>query len=137
VMLDAKGRVDEAATQARRGDIRAERLAWPQQRRLENAPSKDAPGVTVALAGDRASIHRVGADTFFRCDCGQCIAPANQNWKHYARQSNATAADLGPRIRLHAELEAKRYACPGCGRLHGVEIKLKGEEPLFDSELRL
>jgi N-methylhydantoinase B len=103
----------------------------------EHAPTKDAPGTTLAQAGDRASIQRIGGDAYYRCECGHCIAPANENWKHYARQSNATASDLGPRIRLHAELEAKRYACPGCGRLHAVEIKLKGEEPLFDTELRL
>jgi N-methylhydantoinase B len=137
VILDAKGRVDEAATAARRAAMRAERLAWPQERTLANSPANDAPGTTIALAGDRASIQRIGSSAYFRCDCGHVIAPANANWKLYARQSNATAADLGPRIALHAELEAKRYACPGCGRLHGVEIKRKGEPPLFDSELRL
>ncbi|HUB96916.1 MAG TPA: hydantoinase B/oxoprolinase family protein [Stellaceae bacterium] len=137
VILDAGGKADEAATVARRAAMRAARLAWPQQQRLDHAPPADAPGETIARAGDRASVQRIGGDAFFRCDCGHVIAPANENWKHYARQSSAAASDLGPRIRLHAELEAKRYACPGCGRLHGVEIKLKGEEPLFDTELRL
>ena len=58
-----------------------------------------------------------------------------ENWKPYARQSATTAAELGPRIALHDELEAIRYACPSCARLHWVEIKLKTEQPLHDMEL--
>jgi N-methylhydantoinase B len=89
----------------------------------------------LAFLGDRASIQRIGAMAYFRCDCGEVIAPANENWKRYARRASATAADLGPRIALHVELEAVRYACPSCARLHAIEIQLKGEEPLFDIEI--
>ena len=63
------------------------------------------------------------------------ISPAHENWKHYARRATTTAAELGPRIALHAELDAVRYACPSCARLLDVEIKLKNEEPLFDFEI--
>jgi N-methylhydantoinase B len=65
------------------------------------------------------------------------MAPASESWKDYARQAKTTAAELGPRITLHEELEAIRYACPSCARLHWVEIKLKSEAPLYDMELSL
>jgi N-methylhydantoinase B len=128
--------VDEAATEKRRAEIRADRLGWKQEKALTIAPSRDSNGEVLARFGDRASIQRIGPDAWFRCDCGTCIAPASENWKPYARQSPSKPADLGPRIALHADIEAIRYACPSCARLHWVEIKLKGEAPLFDFEIK-
>ena len=137
VVLTSAGAVDAKATAAKRAAMTAERLAWKAERTLKDAPAKDAKGTELALCGDRATIQKIGSQAYFRCHCGTCIAPADENWKHYALQANATAADLGPRITLHVELEASRYACPGCGRLHAIEIKLKNEPPLFDSEFKL
>lgn len=128
--------IDGAATERRRADIRAERMSWAAEKVLANAPVIDAKGETVAVIGDRASIRRIGGEAYFRCDCGACFAPAGENWKDYARRATARPADLGPRIALHAELEAVRYVCPNCARMHWVEIKLKGEAPLFDFELK-
>jgi N-methylhydantoinase B len=137
VIVNDDASVDEKATEKRRAEIRAERLGWKQHKVPMNPPPRDVSGQVVARFGDRASIQRIGAASWFRCDCGTCIAPAAENWKLYARQSSATPADLGPRIALHAEIDAIRYACPSCARLHWVEIKLKREEPLFDFEIKL
>ena len=137
VIIKDDASVDANATEQRRAELRQERLGWKQQKVLTNAPTRDADGEILARFGDRASIQRIGTAYWFRCDCGTCIAPATENWKPYARQSSSTPADLGPRIALHAKIEAIRYACPSCARLHWVEIKLKGEEPLFDFEIKL
>ena len=137
VVLSRDGSVDPAATAARRAAIRAARLAWPRPRIPADAPARGAAGERVSLWGDRASIRRIGASAWLVCDCGEAMAPAGENWKPYARQAGATAAELGPRIALHAELEAVRYACPACARLHWIEIKLKAEEPLHDIALSL
>jgi N-methylhydantoinase B len=137
VVVTADGALDGERTASRRSAIRNERLSWPQRRTLENAPPAGAPGEVVALFGDRAKFVRIAGRTYLRCDCGCAMAPAGENWKAYARQSITTAAELGPRIALHEELEAIRYACPSCGRLHWVEIKLESEEPLHDIELAL
>ena len=136
VALRDDGAVDATATKARREAIRAERLRWPQKQTLTQGPSRDTAGDMIALAGDQATFVRIAGKAYFRCNCGCVIAPAAENWKPYARQSTTTAAELGPYIKLHAELEAIRYACPGCARLHWVEIKLKAEDPLFDIELK-
>jgi N-methylhydantoinase B len=137
VIVKDDASVDASATEKRRAELRQERLGWKQEKMLTNAPARDSDGEILARFGDRASIQRIGAGSWFRCDCGTCLAPASENWKPYARQSISTPADLGPRIALHAEIEAIRYACPSCARLHWVEIKLKGEEPLFDFQIKL
>jgi N-methylhydantoinase B len=136
VILTGDFQVDQAATEKRRAAIRGERLGWRVPMLLKDKPAKGVTGETIAICGDRASIQKIDGKSYFRCDCGEVIAPITENWKNYARQANATAADLGPRIALHAELEAIRYACPSCARLHQVEIKLKTDEPLFDIEIR-
>ena len=127
--------VDEASTAARRAAVRAERMRWPVAQTLADAPPNDAAGETVARLGDAASYRRIGGKVYFRCDCGAAFAPGSENWKPYARRASASAAELGPRITLHAELDAARYACPSCARLLDVEIGLKGEAPLFDVEI--
>jgi N-methylhydantoinase B len=135
VVVKADGALDDKATVARREAIRKERLSWPQQKRLSNPPPRNAPFQVISLWGDRAKVTRIGGAAFLRCDCGCVMAPASENWKPYARQATTTAAELGPRIALHEELEAIRYACPECARLHWVEIKLKAEPALFDIEM--
>jgi N-methylhydantoinase B len=137
VVATADGALDEAATDARRAAIRAERRGWPRVKRAADAPAKNAKGETVCLVGDAASVQRIGGAAWFRCNCGEAIAPAGENWKDYAAQAKAAPADLGPRISLHEELEAVRYACPGCGRMHGIEVKLKAEPPLYDIEVKI
>ena len=135
VVAQANGSLDETATVARRAAIRQERLSWPQQKSLGSPPPPGAPFHEIAPWGDRAKVVRIGAAAYLRCNCGCAMAPASENWKPYARQAATTAAELGPRIALHAELEAIRYVCPECARLHWVEIKLKAEPPLFDIEM--
>ena len=135
VVLDEGGAVDAKGSHARRAAIRATRMGWSAAKQISNPPALDARGERLALFGDRASIERIGGKCYFRCACGAAFAPAGENWKSYARQGASTAADLGPRCTLHDKLEAVRYACPGCARLHAVEIKLKGEAPLFDTEI--
>jgi N-methylhydantoinase B len=133
VVLKLNGELDEAATLARRAGIRRQRLSWPVEKILQEQPQGNPE--PLALVGDTAAYVSIGGKAFYSCGCGHVLAPAHENWKHYAGRATTTAAELGPRIALHAELEAVRYACPNCARLLDVEIKLKGEEPLYDFEL--
>ena len=137
VIIDEQGNVDGKATEARRAEIRKERRSWPTVKTLEGAMAGSAKGDTVARVGDTASIQRIAGRAYFRCGCGHAFAPGDQDWKPYARQSPAKAAELGPRILLHAELEVRRYACPSCVRLLAVEVKLPGDAPLYDVEVKL
>ena len=136
VVLTKGGAVDAKATAARRGEIRKERLSWNAEKAASNCPADGAKAETLALTGDGATIARVDGAIWFRCNCGRCIAPAAENWKLYAKSHVTTAAQLGPRISLHKDLEVRRYACPSCARLHDVEVKLAADPPLFDTEIK-
>jgi len=131
------GAVDEQASIQRRADIRSARSQWPVEATLETRPDDNGHWAVKSLVGDRATFAEQDGQTYFRCDCGHAFAPAGENWKRYARRALVSAEDLGPRVKLHVDLEAESCACPSCARIHSVEIKLKGEAPLWDIELAL
>src|SRR5262249_42902936 len=136
-VLDAAVRVDPAPSAAHRDALRAERRGWPARRQLADAPVGDALervgplGDRLAIVRDRAGAHGT------RCSCGRARAPAGENWREYAGCKLAEPADLGPHVRLSEEIEVRRYACPGCGRLHAVDICRKGTPDLHDVRLVL
>ena len=113
------------------------RAQWPVEKTLEECPDDNGDWVVKALVGDQATYSEQNGKTYFRCSCGHAFAPAGENWKDYARHSFAAAEELGPRVKLHVDLEAELSACPSCSRIHAVEIKFKGEAPLWDVELSL
>ena len=137
VILTSSGEVDVAKTEKARAAVRAQRLRWPAAKSLPAMITAENDAETIALAGDVARFARIRGNAYFVCKCDKAIAPADENWKLYARRAPAAPEDLGPRIRIHEELEVVRYACPHCGRLLDVEVKRRNEAELFDIELRL
>jgi len=127
--------VDVEATRARREAVRAERRAWPRERTA--AMPTIGPNLPRRRIGDRLFFARSadGVD-HVGCKCGQVLSPADENWKSFAGRSEFTAEQLGPRIRLHSELVAEGYACPGCGGLLSVEVRWKKDQPLYDAKFR-
>src|SRR5262249_9747056 len=59
VVITADHEVDHKATEARRAEIRKERLSWPAMKTATGAPANDAKGEVLALAGDAASLQRI------------------------------------------------------------------------------
>jgi N-methylhydantoinase B len=70
-----------------------------------------------------------------RCDCGQVLAPAEQNWRCYATAGAAGPADIAAQLTVHESMEFRRYCCPGCGRLHSVDLVPKGAPDPHDVRL--
>ncbi len=134
-VITVGGELDLIATQARRRRLRAQRLEWPAAKTLTSVPELASNATVKAIMGDVAKFIQAGDTTYFVCNCGTPIAPARENWKDYARQSVATAAELGPRVRLHVDLEVVRHACPSCAKLLDVEVRRKGEPSLLDIEV--
>jgi N-methylhydantoinase B len=134
-VLDAAGQVDAAATAARRDAIRAERRRWPVRRVLASAPP---PGALerVGPLGDQLDVVRDSAGAHWtRCRCGYVLASTRENWREYAAFQLAEPDDLGPGTRIHEAIEVRRYACPGCGRLHAVDVCRAGTPDRFDIRL--
>jgi N-methylhydantoinase B len=135
-VLDAAGRVDPAATAAHRDALRADRRSWPARRQPAGRPVGDAQ--RVGPLGDQLEVVRDRAGAYWtRCSCARVLAPARENWREYAGCQVAAPADLGPRVRLSDEIEVRRYACPGCGRLHAVDVCRKGTPDPHDVRLVL
>ncbi|MDH2237192.1 hydantoinase B/oxoprolinase family protein [Pigmentiphaga sp. GD03639] len=129
------GALDEAATAAARAAIRQRRLAWPAGKALAAAPRTEQ-AEPVAIVGDVARIVRASGTPYLVCNsCDTAIAPAAENWKDYARHHLATPEDLGPRVRIHHDLEVVQHACPHCATLLDVEVRRKGEASLFDIQV--
>jgi N-methylhydantoinase B len=58
------------------------------------------------------------------------LCGAAQSWKEHAGHAELGAGQLGTKVRLHRELVADGYACPGCGSLLEVEVRWTQDEPL-------
>ncbi|WP_158290088.1 hydantoinase B/oxoprolinase family protein [Ramlibacter sp. WS9] len=132
----ANGRLDERATAERRRFIRESRLQWSAPRALPMKRQFDKKEGVKAIVGDVARLQRGVDGAFFVCEsCDTAVAPADENWKDYARQHVAQPSDLGPRVKIHHDLEVVEHACPHCAQLLDVEVRRKGEASLFDIQV--
>ncbi|MGS2619719.1 hydantoinase B/oxoprolinase family protein [Micromonospora sp. LZ34] len=129
--------LDESATEARRTEIRAARKAWPAARALPGDAVEATVRPTLALLGDTLRLTGEIAAAFVTCACDRVLAPSDENWKDYAGVAAVEQDALGAAIRLHHDLQARMYACPGCGRLLEVEVSRRGDEPLYGTQLEL
>jgi N-methylhydantoinase B len=123
----ADGAVDEAATTARRADLRAQRLG-------DVPRTAAAPWPPAATAGVRIGPSLLYDEGRIACRCGQDLGPADGNFKEHAVTRVRTGPDHGA-IALHEELELREHACPACGTLLESEVARHGADDLHTIEL--
>jgi N-methylhydantoinase B len=134
VVLTQANELDATATEARRASMLERRRGWTAKRSVADPPS--GTGTLVFPVGDQLAIARHAAEAYWTCSgCGTAFAPAGENPKEYLGCDVADPAELGTRIRLHPEIEVRRYACTACGRQHFVEVAQHDAPPLFDVRL--
>lgn len=121
VVLDA-GEVDTSATEDRRVELRALRLAGRPHR--PPAPPS-APGDEPVLGVDGGR---------WRCRCGRDLGPASASFKHEAVRRVVSGPAHGP-VKLHRELELREHCCPDCGTLLESEVARIGAADLSTMEL--
>jgi N-methylhydantoinase B len=120
-IVDDGGKIDADATRRNRENIRRERMSWPRRKLLAAQPVGAL--VRVCPMGDQLEIAGDASGAFWTmCKCGHALAAANENWRTYAGVSVAEPGELGIGLLVHQSLEMRRYSCPGCGRLHAVDI---------------
>jgi N-methylhydantoinase B len=130
------GELDVAATAARRQSISKRRLGWTADRSLPIPHAFDKTSGVKAVVGDVARLQRDERGAFFVCEaCDTAVAPADENWKDYARHHVASPEELGPRVRVHEDLEVVQHACPHCAQMLDVEVRRKGEASLLDVQV--
>jgi len=142
VVIDAAGRVDDAATMTRRERIRAERRS--ASRAPKPAPAFRSRAWTGALRPhEYLEIARGDAgETAIRCvRCGHLLCAADANYKQHALRRDRDLAELSgrqmpdgrPYLGVYRE-----YACPGCATLLQVDVycpALGGDEDVWDIKI--
>jgi N-methylhydantoinase B len=132
VVLDQDLRVDTAATEKRRAELRRARVAGvlPRERgRVDPARARRIAEGLLLADGTIA--------------CGKCtyeICPAGENYKLYCAviERPVTAANphiLDPKVYVDDEIVWRGYACPSCGLLLQGEIARPTDPPLWDIQL--
>jgi len=137
------GRLDEAATEAAREKLRANRLERAR-------PVAAAPAAPIAASADRdrevSVLHPVGdtieaveagGERWLRCTvCLSRYGPYDHDPKRAAVMRELRLTDISPHNRLCREdLRLREFYCPGCGTAIAADVQLAGE-PVLD-ELRL
>lgn len=128
------GDVDADATAARRTLVRAQRRAWPR-RTTDEAPERDVTAPARRVGDKLLLVGAAEGGCAFACECGHVFCSSDQNWKDHAAHSELGAAELGAKVRLHPDLVADGYACPGCGSLLEVEVRWSIDAPLHSLQL--
>ncbi|MDZ4246048.1 MAG: hydantoinase B/oxoprolinase family protein, partial [Dehalococcoidia bacterium] len=130
VVDEVKMAVNYPETDKRRRSIREERLAgMPED--LRN-PTVLTGGEVVQRLGEWLEIVKKGDSKYIRCNCGNIMSKAGENWKLGAYSRVVAGSAAGPLVKLHNELEIREHACPHCARMHSVEVALKGEQSLWE-----
>jgi hypothetical protein len=136
VVVDAKGEVDDGATQQAREATRAER------RRLAGQAAKGIPAVSnwnPSVEGIRVAeaVYCEVADGALqlRCRCGYVLGPADRSPKIYALMACLPVQAIGPEVNPHAlngaRFELREFYCPSCVTRLEVEIA-RPDDPVVD-----
>lgn len=135
-VVDDAGQIDIARSNELRDRLRGERKAWPARRTRTASPSGEL--TRVCPLGDQLEVLKDARGAHWtRCTCGHVLAPTAENWREFAGQAAAQPGEIGLRMNVHESMEVRRYACPGCGRLHAVDLCRKDAPDPHDIRLAL
>ena len=126
-LSDGADAVDEAATAARRLEIRGERLGRPV------APDAAARRDVVASGRPLSEYLQLTSGGETQCTwCGASIGAPGQDWKQYAVQRRLPVERAGAHREPAGEYFLIEACCPGCGTLLDTDVALNDDPPLHD-----
>ena len=135
VVIGVDGKLDQAASEAARGEIRRGRLAAaPAPAATGGGEGVTGPSIT---AGPRLGIHRGDGALAYCCTgCERSLAPVGDDLRAAlacVEVPVAETADLIPPTAEHTDtdLRFRLYVCPGCGVALDSDIAAAGE-PHFE-----
>jgi N-methylhydantoinase B len=135
-VLDRRGKIDMRRSETVRTRLRAERASWQTRKRRSGDPAGKL--TRVAPLGDRMEVVKdVQGTSWTRCSCGFVFARADENWREFAGRTVLDAGRLGIALKINDAMEARAYACTGCGRLHAVDVCRTGSPDPHDIRLVL
>ncbi|WP_020419336.1 hydantoinase B/oxoprolinase family protein [Amycolatopsis sp. ATCC 39116] len=127
------GEVDQAATDARRAEIRESRRSRMAAPRTEPVA---APGEPTGIWGAALVTHRTADGLTGSCrHCGQVLGDLTGGWEAIAGRVVLGADDLGARVEVHGDLAAVAYVCPHCVTALWVDVEPAGGKTWRDFAL--
>ena len=144
VVLDAAGDVDAPATERRRDEIRAARLA-DAERFAGHEPLERRPGAIVLVVeagGGGVDLVEIDGEWEWACTaCAEPLGPADGNFKLASAHIDRVPSDVDPhryadpREFSDPDIVLRRYVCPACSTLLSQEYCRAADEPLFDFKI--
>lgn len=142
VVLDADGAVDAAATDARRDEIRAERLRDAQLPAAGSLGKAQDAEVLIAGAGGSVDVVEGEGGAAWACSiCSELLGPATTTFKHACAQTEHRPQDVDelmyadPATFGDAGIVLRQYACPSCSTLLSQEFCHSEDDPYADFSL--
>jgi N-methylhydantoinase B len=140
VVLTDAGEVEEAATQALRERLIAERRSWtpvvgrwPYTRTAPRVQATGKPAVRIHPHIDSVD---EGSERVLKCRCGHVFTLADENYKLglLVDESPVTSIPLvlDPRAFLDEPMVFRRYCCPQCLVLLATEVARETDAPFPD-----
>ena len=152
VMVEETGAIDVQGTVEERAGLRRRRLLGstaPKEARADTArgdvagtdagPLDGSPGRTIS---DALRTVRTAAGARYACVCGRDLGPLDQNFKDYCSVREGAVDSVGPGYASFApdmmeKMCFREFFCPGCGARLSTELARRGDDYLWDIELRL
>jgi N-methylhydantoinase B len=142
VALAGDGTVDAAATDARRAEIRSERLEGASS--FAGGPLGKVEGDAIVLRGAAGHVDVADHDGTRVWACSRCaenLGPLGESFKLRARYRQRPPQEVDARLYpdptqfSQTQLLLRQYACPGCATLLAQEFCLADDEPWHDFQI--
>jgi N-methylhydantoinase B len=142
VIADDAAVVDTEKTEAERADRRRQRLDG-------SLPAREVRGLAEQLGGSerRAISHKLGAiqtagGARYACTCGQDLGPVDVDFKGSCVVKESPVDSIGPgyvafAVDIMEKMCFREFYCPRCGARLATEVVRRGDDYLWDIELRV
>ncbi len=127
-------------TQEQRRLLREARLPQSGGERTTKVITAGPDIERILRIGDCLDVVRLEGKPSFTCRrCGFIYGETRDNPKLRAQVNEGPITALSPwnRYGLADELTARKYCCPQCGLLIGVEVRRPGDPPVFDARIQI
>jgi len=94
------------------------------------------------VINDHVSLIRTADGPRYVCSCGQELAPQGMNFKYGCKVRESSVESLGPGFcsfahHIQARMCFREFFCPRCGARLASEVARRGDDYLFDVDVRL
>ncbi|MDE0514060.1 MAG: hydantoinase B/oxoprolinase family protein [Gammaproteobacteria bacterium] len=140
VVIDSDGKVEGTQTEARRLQIRTERIGRPPPRAISESDGHRVSEYLVLKADAKANGESEEGIKMHCRMCGTAICGITENYKDavvYRRLPISAGGSMmnDPSLYVDVNIEFRQFICPGCATLLETEVACESDAVLRDIEL--